>query len=248
MVPRIFLQEHDAMPKNAPNPWTAGVVVNVSGAIYINYVGNDAIHSTGGVLDGVTSVPAPNVGWTTGTDFVGSNGHNHVNSFCAQFNSPPGPVVISINRAGTTHDSINMIYVVPGGTCNVDIDTGGTTGNQTTGTSITIGTLTPTATNNMIFGFGGQYWCTGTSLISPGNGQFDAVWFSGITIDGPAQTDENNFWFHLVNANLSTITATIGDTCGSNPNPGYWAARMVAYKFASIGAPQPPTGLKAIVN
>jgi hypothetical protein len=247
-LPRIVSQMHDAMPKNAPNPWKAGTIVNTSGAVYISYVGNDAIHSTNGVIDGVTSVPAPNVGWTTGADFVGSNGHNHVNSFCAQFNSPPGPIVISINRAASTNDSINMIYVVPGGTCNVDIDSGGTTGYQSSGTDIPVGTLTPKAVNDIIFGFGGQYYCTGTSLVSPSNGQFDAVFFSGITIDGPAQTDENNFWFHHVNTDLSTITATIGDTCGSNPNPLWWAARMVAYQSTATAAPQPPTGLKAVVN
>jgi hypothetical protein len=250
-LPRIVSQMHDAMPKNSQNPWKAGTIVNTSGAVYISYVGNDAIHSTNGVLDGVTSVPAPNIGWTTGADFVGSNGHNHVNSFCAQFNSPPGPLVISINRVATTNDSINMIYVVPGGTCNVDVDSGGTTGDQTTGTSITIGTLTPTVTNDIGFGFGGQFWCTSTSLNSPASGQFDAVFFSGITIDGPAQTDENNFWFHFINADLSMITATVQDTCTGSSGPGsptFWAARMVAYKSAATGALQPPTGLKAVVH
>jgi hypothetical protein len=249
VLPRISLQEHDAMPKNAPNPWKAAFVMNNPGVVYFNYVGNDAIRSTAGVIDGLTSVPAPSIGWTTGADFVGSNGHNHTNSFCAQFNTAPGTVLLSLNRVATSNDSINMIYVVPGGSCDVDIDSGGTTGDQTSGTSINIGTLTPTKTNDIIFGFGGNFWCTATSLVSPTGGQFDSAWFSGITIDGPAQTDENNFWFHLVNGDLSAISATVGYTCGgASPTPRNWAGRMVAYKSTLTGAPQPPTNLRAIVN
>ena len=75
-IPRVVHQEHDAMPKNAANPWHVGLVVDVPNtAVYLSYVGNDPIAS-------VSSIPAPNVGWTaSGADFQGLNGHNHVNYY-----------------------------------------------------------------------------------------------------------------------------------------------------------------------
>jgi Bacterial Ig domain/IPT/TIG domain len=130
-IPRVVHQEHDAMPKNAPNPWHVGLVVDVpNSAVYLSYVGNDSISS-------VSSVPAPNVGWTpSGPDFNGLNGHNHLNYYCAQWTTPPGVVTLSINRSASSNDSINMIYVVQNGTCNLDVDSGGQAGQATSAASV----------------------------------------------------------------------------------------------------------------
>jgi hypothetical protein len=223
----IYHQEHDAMPQNAPNPWPVGVVVDTPGAVYLSYVGNDAITS-------VTSSPAPNVGWVaSGADFNGTNGHNHVNFYCASWTSPPGFVTVNIARAASTNDSINMMYVVTKGTCNLDVDSGGQAANQTSQVSqLTVcnGCLTPTVTNDIIFQEGGQYSCTGTGLAAPAvGGLFEAGWFNGITIDGPAQTDENNFWSVLSNgSSLAPITVTLDEACITNES--YWASRLAAYK------------------
>jgi hypothetical protein len=55
------------------------------------------------------------------------------------------------------------------------------------------------------------------------------VWFTGNTIDGPTQTDENNFWMHFYNGNsLSPVTVAFGEYC-NNPQD-YWAGRVAAYQ------------------
>jgi hypothetical protein len=228
-IPRVVHQEHDAMPKNAANPWHVGLVVDVpNSAVYLSYVGNDSI-------SGVSSIPAPNVGWTaSGVDFNGLNGHNHVNYYCAQWSTPPGTVNLSIDRSGSSNDSINMIYVVQNGTCNLDVDSGGQAGNQTSQVSVLTtcsGCLVPTKQNDFIMANGGQAFCTATSLNTPSgpNGVFDAAWFSGNTIDGPTQTDENNFWMHFYNGSrLSPISVAWGESCGRAQQN--WAGRVAAYQ------------------
>jgi len=228
-IPRVVHQEHDAMPKNAPNPWHVGLVVDVpNSAVYLSYVGNDSISS-------VSSIPAPNVGWTaSGADFNGTNGHNHVNFYCAQWSAPPGGVTLSINRSGSSNDSINMIYVVQNGTCNLDVDSGGQAGFQGSAVSVLTtcsGCLTPTKPNDFIMANGGQAYCTATSLSAPGSpsGIFDSAYYTGNTIDGPTQTDENNFWMHAYNGNsLSPISVAFGESC--NNAQQNWASRVAAYQ------------------
>lgn len=225
-IPRVVHQEHDAMPKNAANPWPVGLVVDVpNSAVYLSYVGNDSISS-------VSSIPAPNVGWTpSGADFNGLNGHNHVNYYCAQWSIPPGAVTLSINRLASSNDSINMIYVVQNATCNLDLDSGGQANSQGSIGPLTTcaNCLTPTKQKDFIMANGGQYYCTATSLISPSGGIFDAAWFNGNTIDGPTQTDENNFWMHFSNgSSLSPITVTFAESCDSSQ--GDWAGRVAAYQ------------------
>jgi len=225
-IPRVVHQEHDAMPKNAANPWHVGLVVDVpNAAVYLSYVGNDSISS-------VSSVPAPNVGWTpSGVDFQGLNGHNHVNYYCAQWTTPPGGVTLSINRSGSSNDSINMIYVVQNGTCNLDVDSGGQAGSQGSSGPLTTCTncLTPTKPNDFIMGNGGQAFCTATGLNSPSGGTFDSAWFTGNTIDGPTQTDENNFWMHFTNgSSLSPFTVTFAESCDFSQSD--WAGRLAAYQ------------------
>jgi hypothetical protein len=223
----VVHQEHDAMPKNASNPWKVGIVVDVPGAVYLAYVGNDPITS-------VTSSPSPNVGWVaSGADFNGMNGHNHVNFYCASWSSPPGYVAVDINRSLSVNDSINMMYVVAKGTCNLDADSGGQAGDQTSQVSqLTVcnGCLTPATQNDFILEEGGQYNCTGTSLVTPSSGGlFEAGWFNGTTINGPTQSDENNFWSMIRNgSSLGPITVTVGEAC--NAAEYYWASRVAAYK------------------
>src|SRR5206468_4274892 len=102
---------------------------------------------------------------------------------CASWTSAPGYVTVDINRSGTTNDSINMMYVVAKGTCNLDADSGGQAGNQTSALSqmtICNGCLTPTTANDIILQDGGQYACTGTSLVAPASGGlFEAGWLKG---------------------------------------------------------------------
>jgi Bacterial Ig domain/IPT/TIG domain len=225
-IPRVVHQEHDAMPKSAANPWHVGLVVDVpNSAVYLSYVGNDSISS-------VSSVPAPNVGWTpSGADFQGLNGHNHVNYYCAQWTTPPGAVTLSINRSANSNDSINMIYVVQNGTCNLDADSGGQAGSQGSIGPLTTcsNCLTPTKPNDFIMGNGGQAFCTATGLNSPSGGIFDSAWFTGNTIDGPTQTDENNFWMHFTNgSSLSSFTVTFAESCDFSQSD--WAGRIAAYQ------------------
>lgn len=225
---RVYRQEHDSMPKVAPNPWHIGVPVDVAGAVYMAYVGNDQV-------TGVTSSPAPTgTAWTaSGADFQGLNGHNHVNIYCASWTTPPGYVDLSLTRNGNSNDSVNMMYVVIGGTCNLDRDSGGQAANQTTIVSqMTVCTncLTPTVQNDFIISEGGQFDCTATSLVAPAsNAFFSTGWYNGNTVGGPQQVDENNMWAVIRNgASLAPITVTIGETCGGTVE-GNWANRLAAY-------------------
>jgi len=225
-IPRVVPPEHAAMPKNAGNPWNVGLVVDVANsAVYLSRVGNDPLTS-------VSSSPAPTVGWTpSGVDFNGLNGHNHVNFYCAQWTTPPGPVTLSLTRSGTSNDAIEMIYVVQNGTCNLDVDSGGQAGSQGSIGPLTTcaNCLTPTKQNDFIMANGGQAYCTATSLSSPSGGIFDSAWFTGNTIDGPTQTDENNFWMHFYNgSSLSAFTITFNESCDFSQ--GDWAGRVAAYQ------------------
>jgi hypothetical protein len=242
-IPRIVHQEHDAMPRGALNPWTLGMIATQPGAIYISAMENDPITS-------LTSSAPPDVGWAkSGPDHVGTNGHNNTYIYCAQFYKPPGPFTISVTRSVNTNDSIFMVYEVIGGTCTVDADFpyDGVQQSATSAMTICSGCLTPTKPNDFILANEGQGNCTVTSLVSPTGGILDSAWFSGNTIDGPTQTDENNGWMHYYNgSSLSPITVTLGESCASGE--GYWAGRVAAYQSVSTGAPQPPTGLSAIVH
>jgi hypothetical protein len=77
---------------------------------------------------------------------------------------------------------------------------------------------------------GGQYDCTGTGLVTPSSGGlFEAGFFTGTTIDGPTQSDENNFWSIIRNGtSLSPITVTVSESCDAAQQ--YWASRVAAYK------------------
>jgi len=161
------------------------------------------------------------------------NGHNHVNFYCVKFSTPPRPLAISLTRAASTNDSINMIYDVIGRTCNLDRDSGGQAGNSASAaTSLTIcsGCITPTKSNDFVLADGGQVFCTATSLITPIT-NFDTGWFQGNNISGPSQTDENNFKAHFRNPGLNAVTVTVQDTCDGSAI-GNWAARVAAYRSA----------------
>jgi len=248
VLPRAQLITDDAMPKNAANPWTIGAISN-GDTVYLAYVGNDPISS-------ITSSPTPTVvNWTaSGADFNGLNGHNHVNFYCAQFSSPPGRFTISLTRTGTTNDSINKIYDVIGGTCNLDADSGGQAGNSTSAaTSLTTcsGCITPTKLNDFILSEEGQAFCTAISMTAPNGASFDAHWFQGNNISGPTQTDENNFWTHFLNPTLplAAVTVTLQDSCGGSAI-GFWAARTAAYQSVSkvVAASCSQTDVQATVD
>jgi hypothetical protein len=124
-----------------------------------------------------------------------------------------------------------MIYVVQNGTCNLDVDSGGQAGVLSATGPLTScsSCLTPTKPNDFIMFNGGQAFCTATSLSSPSGGIFDAAWYTGNTIDGPTQTDENNFWGHYNNgSNLSPITVTWPSACQVTHQN--WAGRVAAYQ------------------
>lgn len=230
---QVIHHEHDAMPHNAAGPYVMGMIVTAGSAVYISSVENDSINNSG-----ITSVPAPTVGWTrAGADFAGLNGHNHSTNWCAQYSSS-GPVLISVARSGTSNDGIFMIYDVLGGTCNIDVDSVGQTGiqNSTGPLAACSGCLTPTHQNDIIFGYGGQFACTGTGVNPPVGGIWDAVWFTGNYVDGPSQTDENNFWMHYYNgASLSPISVTWSEACDVNTQN--WASRFTAWQSAVVGTP-----------
>lgn len=242
--------EHDALPKNGSNPWN--MAANITGhTVYVTYLDNDAPSPT--TCCAISSTPA--LSWTqSGADGVGLNGHNHTDVYCATSANPIGPIQFKFQRSGNTNDAIFMIYDVDGWGCNLDADSGVLSGNYTTNNTLPFcsNCLTPTTPNDFILGNFGEYACTAVGINSSAswNSIDDAGYFTGNTVDGYTQTDENNGFFHGTNgSNLAAISMKWNDVCtGLAPYPGYWAGRVAAYKPTSSAGLQPPTGLTAIVH
>lgn len=243
--------EHDALPKNGSNPWH--IAANVTGhTVYVTYLDNDPPSPS--TCCAISSTPS--LSWTqSGADGGGLNGHNHTDVYCATSANPIGPILLTLQRSASTNDGIFMIYDVDGWGCNLDADSGILAGNYTTNNTLPIcsNCLIPTSQNDFILGNFGEYACTAVSINSSPSwtGISDSGYFTGNTVDGYTQTDENNGFFHGTNgSSLSAISMTWNDVCtGIAPYPEYWAGRIAAYKATSSAAVlQPPTGLTAIVH
>lgn len=248
---RVNAIEHDALPKNGPNPWH--MAANVTGhTVYVTYLDNDPPSPS--TCCAISSTPS--LSWTqSGADGGGLNGHNHSDIYCATSTNPIGPILLTLQRSASSNDGIFMIYDVDGWGCNLDADTGVLAANYTTNNVLPIcsSCLTPTSQNDFIVGNFGEYACTAVSVNSSPNwaSVSDSGYFTGNTVDGYTQTDENNGFFHGTNgSSLSAISMKWNDVCtGLAPYPEDWAGRIAAYKPASSGAAlQPPTGLSAIVH
>jgi hypothetical protein len=242
---KLIDHERSALPKNGPNPWK--MAMNVTGyTVIVTYLSNDAPNPA--TCCAISSSPA--LTWTqSGPDGAGTNGHNHADVYCAHSSSPIGLLTISINRAGTANDGIFHIYDLDATTsCAVDFDSGASSGTLTlagqknSGSTINMcadagqatNCLTPSSQNDFIVGNLGEYWGTITSITSPSWMIDDAAYFTGNTVDGYTQTDENNAFFHGSNdTSLTSFTvSTRGVYTGGAPYPYYWAARVVGFKPA----------------
>jgi hypothetical protein len=183
LYPRVVHEEIDAKPKNARATW-ASVIVSTTGNVYISSLTNDAPATS----SPVNSSPSPAVAWAaSGADFVGLNGHNHTNIFSAQFNSAPGMFNLTETVQGGSNDAIYDIYDVVGGSPNLDVDSGGQAGYQSTFVSslpVCSSCLTPTHQNDFIISNFGQLLCTATSLTLPSSG-----WIDDGTTSGKISTD-----------------------------------------------------------
>ena len=258
---QLIDHERMALPKNGANPLILGM--NVTGTTLImTYLSNDAPNPA--TCCAISSTPA--LTWSqSGADGTDPNGDNHSDIYCAHSTSAIGPIKITINRAGSTRDGIFHLFDLQGVSCNVDYDSGATNGalyfsaNQTTsGNAIDMCTspghsancITLTTANDWIIGNFGEYWGTVTGLVSPTPSYLydDAGYFTGNTVDGYSQTDENNGFFAGTNGGSTGLidVKTIGAYTGGAPYPSYWGGRVAAFK--PLLTPAAPYGLTGVVR
>lgn len=247
---KLIDNEREALPKNGANPWK--IAADITGyTVVVTYLDNDPPNPT--TCCAVSS--SPSLTWTqTGTAAAGTNGHNYSAVYCAHSDTPIGLITISIARSGSSNDGIFHIYNLDATTtCNVDFDSGVLAGQANSGNAVDMcggkNCIVPTHQNDFIVGNVGEYWGTITSLSSPSWMIDDAGYFTGNTVDGYTQTDENNgFFFGTNGSSLSAFDVkTIGVYSGAGSYPYYWAGRVAGFAPAPA-APAPPTGLTGTVK
>lgn len=206
------------------------------------------------VITGLSSSPSCN--WSTvGQPYTDAQGFNSTQIYYAIGCSGSNTLAITVTTSGSDNGDTYMIYdVTSPNSWTFDKDSGGKNGNQNTiASSLTTcsGCLTPTASSTGIaFGNFGEDSCTATGLTgsSPSGAIFDSATYTGNSVNGQQNVDENNGWMHYPYASSSgAITTTYSESCAIAQ--GYWAGRVAAFKAAgSSDQPLPPTGLTAVVQ
>jgi hypothetical protein len=245
---RIVHMLHQQHPKNAANPLP--VQFPTSGdLLVVSYI------SGGSNISSISSSPSNT--WASTGPAAGNETITALSQiYYAAGANTANNMTISVTRNDNARDGTLMMYDFVGAeTSPFDKDSGGQTANQTsTANPFTTCTncLTPsgvTGGNEVIIANAGWNFCTGTSVVAPSGGLFDAATDTGVSIDGPEPADQNNGWMHYYTQSTSPISVTWGMSCGSNPE-SEWAGRVVAFKGGSsvTQQPVPPTQLKAVVN
>jgi hypothetical protein len=246
---KLIDNERDALPKNGANPWK--VAANITGyTVVVTYLDNDPPNPA--TCCAISSLPS--LSWTqTGTAAGGTDGQNYSAIYCAHSSAPIGLITMSIARSGSSNDGIFHIYDLNSTTsCDVDFDSGVLANQTSSGNVIDMcegkDCLVPTHQNDFIVGNVGEYWGTITGISAPAWMTDDAGYFTGNTVDGYSETDENNgFFFGTNGSSLSAFDLnTTGVYSGANPYPYYWAGRIAAFLPASA-TPAAPTHLTGTV-
>lgn len=255
----VIDHERMALAKNGPNPLK--VAMNATGTtVVVTYLSNDQPSPTS--CCAISSSPA--LTWTqTGAFGCMSGGvENCAMVYCAQSSTPIGQLLMTINRAGSSHDGIFHIFDLRNVSCTVDFDTGASNGVLAVQGSVNSGTtidlcassglpancMTPTVANDFVVGETGEYWGTITSIGAPSWMDIDSSYFTGNTVDGYTQTDENNGFFYGTDPNTSAFTVKTGGVySGGSSVPAGFGGRVAGLKPLSVG-PAPPYGLTGVVK
>lgn len=108
---------------------------------------------------------------------------------------------------------------------------GTNTGNQSVAGDNSCISITPTASNGLVYCEMGVAFNTNVSLTAPSAGTFISATFDNQDLDGPSTPDENNAWALWYNPNTSAQTFTFHMRSPSEAN-GNWAAGIAEFKAA----------------
>jgi hypothetical protein len=108
---------------------------------------------------------------------------------------------------------------------------GTNTGNQSVAGDNSCISITPTASNGLVYCEMGVAFNTNVGLTAPAAGYFISSTFDNQDLDGPSTPDENNAWAIWYNPNTSAQTFTFHMRSPSEAN-GNWAAGIAEFKAA----------------
>jgi len=222
----------------------------------VPFSGNLQVISFLGGFETITSISStPSCTWlSTGPEHNSASPNNYTQIYYAM-NCTGNAVAININLNGSADGDTLMTYDITGPNAwTFDTDSGGEDANENgdiPNFTTCSGCDTPTTSTGVVFANFGQDQCTATGVTAPAGAVFDAANYTGNSLSGPQDVDENNGWLHLFyNSSPGAITATWADDCPTLTPESYWAGRVASFKTSagSGNQPSPPTGLKATVQ
>jgi hypothetical protein len=139
-----------------------------------------------------------------------------------------------VKLTGTTNsDAMFILYDVAGASSTPFETASASSGNQTTGSSLSTVSITPTVSNGLVICVGSIYEDTINGTVGTGF-VLDAVVnaFDTDSGDGPGSItstlDENNPYAHIYNTNTSPLTFVFTYNPASSP-VGLWGAVAIAF-------------------
>ncbi len=226
---RIVHLEHENVPSN-PGAGASGPFPNPlhlqfpsSGNLLVAMVGggnppNQVLNLTDS--NGDTWISAPNT--TQSTNDPG------VQAFYAANAKSSANLALTATWTNSGGDQTIFLYDVAGAAASpLDVGTGAT-GTQTIAGDLTVFSLTPASSGELVFVQTVWRFNTGAGLA--GSGQFfDANSFDGESQSGPEPVDENNGWGHVLTTSASPVTFTWIPQFGGLAFDG-WAGNAMAFK------------------
>jgi hypothetical protein len=222
----------------------------------VPFSGNLQVISFLGGFETITSISStPSCTWlSTGPEHNSGNPDNYTQIYYAM-NCTGNAVAINVTLNGSADGDTLMTYDITGpNPWTFDTDSGGQDANENgdiPNFTTCNGCDTPTTSTGVVFANFGQDQCTATGVTAPAGAVFDAANYTGNSLSGPQDVDENNGWLHLFyNSSPGAITATWADDCPTLTPESFWAGRVASFKSGaqSSSQPSPPTGLKLTVH
>jgi hypothetical protein len=140
-------------------------------------------------------------------------------------------VAVTTNNYGDAGDQTLMFYDIAGADADPFDGFVTATGNQLpgdAGANLTTLSITPHNTNGLIIGSVGVANNTMKSLVGTGM-LFDSNYYTGESVNGPSNIDQENGWGHFHNSSTSAVTFTFTELDGGT-NANQWAANAIAFR------------------
>ncbi len=166
--------------------------------------------------------------WTSAPNTTQSTNDPGVQAFYAANAMSSANLALTASWTNSGGDQTVFLYDVAGASSSpLDVGTGAT-GLQTTAGNLTVFSITPASTGEIIFVQTVWRFNTGAGLAGPGQ-LFDANTFDGESQSGPEPVDENNGWGHVFSSGTAPVPFTWIPQFAGLPFDG-WAGNAVAFK------------------